>query len=443
MSKLKCVIYAPFDCYAGYGANSRDKIKSIINLKKEEWDIKLISCGWGQTPQGFVNDHPKEWGFLLDHLLPTPQLQYQPDIWIMITVPNEYQKVGKFNIGFNAGIETTICDASWLEGMNRMDLNVVSSQHSKNVYVNSRFEKKDKNTNQTIGIVQLEKPIQVLFEGVDLDVYKPIEKSEIKNLNSLDIIEEDFCYLFVGHWIGNTPIGEDRKNVGLLVKAFYETFKNKKKQPALILKTSAVGSSYVDRDFILKKLEEIRDSIQAKQLPNVYLLHGDLKDNEINELYNHPKIKAMVHLAKGEGFGRPLLEFSMMKKPIICSGWSGPLDFLNQEFVKFLPGQLTPIHPSAQVPNMLIEGSQWFSPDLIQVNNALVDVFENYKNWKEKATRQAYVTKTKFSTEKMKEELDVIFNSSLPDFPKPIKLKLPESLKKISLPKREKIEDEK
>jgi len=30
--------------------------------------------------------------------------------------------------------------------------------------------------------------------------------------------------------------GEDRKNVGLLIKAFYETFKNKKDAPALILK---------------------------------------------------------------------------------------------------------------------------------------------------------------------------------------------------------------
>ena len=43
--------------------------------------------------------------------------------------------------------------------------------------------------------------------------------------------------------------------MGLLVKAFYETFKNKKKKPALILKTSSAGASYMDRNQILKKIE--------------------------------------------------------------------------------------------------------------------------------------------------------------------------------------------
>ena len=50
-------------------------------------------------------------------------------------------------------------------------------------------------------------------------------------------------------------------------------------------------------------------------------------NEEMNEIYNHSKIKAMVSLTKGEGFGRPLLEFSLTKKPIMVSGWSGHMDF--------------------------------------------------------------------------------------------------------------------
>jgi hypothetical protein len=71
----------------------------------------------------------------------------------------------------------------------------------------------------------------------------------------------------------------------------------------------------------------------------------------------------MVSLTKGEGFGRPLLEFSLVNKPIIASNWSGHLDFLNAEFCALVEGDIKPIHPTAQIKDMLIENSQWFSPD--------------------------------------------------------------------------------
>ncbi len=112
-------------------------------------------------------------------------------------------------------------------------------------------------------------------------------------------------------------VGEDRKNVGLLIKAFLETFKNKKKKPALILKTSISGPSYIDRDEIIKRISEIRNTVNSKNLPNIYLLHGDFTNEEMNSIYNHSKVKAMVNLTKGEGFGRQLLEYSLPSKPIL------------------------------------------------------------------------------------------------------------------------------
>ena len=62
-------------------------------------------------------------------------------------------------------------------------------------------------------------------------------------------------------------------------------------------------------------------------------LRLELISEELNELYNHPKVKAMVSTTKGEGFGRPLLEFSLTGKPIMASGWSGHLDFLHKGLV--------------------------------------------------------------------------------------------------------------
>jgi glycosyltransferase involved in cell wall biosynthesis len=233
-------------------------------------------------------------------------------------------------------------------------------------------------------------------------------------------------------------ISEDRKNVGLLVKAFYETFKNKKKKPALILKTSQVGSSYMDRDEILKRIKAIKDSCKSTNLPNVYLLHGELSDVEMNELYNQSKVKAMVNLTKGEGFGRPLLEFSLVNKPIITTNWSGHIDYLNPEFTTLLPGQLTNVHPSA-ANNMLMQEAQWFSVDTGHVGHYLKDVFENYKGYAEKAKRQGFQSRSKFSFEAMKEKLGKVFEEKIPEFPKHIQLQLPK-LSKIELPKLKKVE---
>jgi glycosyltransferase involved in cell wall biosynthesis len=423
------VISSPFDTYSGYGARSRDLIKAVVDT--ENYNVKLLSQRWGNTPFGFCENN-SEWKFLLDLILTNNQLTTQPEIWAQITVPNEFQPVGKYNIGFTAGIESTLCTAEWIEGCNRMDLNIVSSEHSKKVFKESKYEKRNKQTNALEGMVELNKPIEVLFEGANTDIYKVIDTP-----CSLDIqIKEDFAYLFVGHWMPG-DLGEDRKNVGLLVKAFYETFKNKVKKPALILKTSQVGSSYIDREEILKKIKQIRKTVNSDNLPKIYLLHGEFTDIEMNEIYNHSKVKAMVNLTKGEGFGRPLLEFSLIKKPIITTGWSGHTDFLNKEFTNLIGGQLTNVHPSTANQFLLAE-SQWFTPDHGQIGHYLKDVFENYKNYTEKAKRQSYYSKTNFSWDKMKDQISEILTKNIPEFPKQVELKLPQ-LKKIELPKLQKI----
>ncbi len=431
-------ISCPIDTYSGYGARSRDYVKSLIEL--DEYDVKIIPQRWGNTPKGFIDDHP-EWEFLKSHLV-SPQLTEKPDIWCQVTVPNEFQPVGKYNIGLTAGIETTACAAPWIEGCNKMDLILTSSEHSKKVFEQTSYQAQDRNTG-TQHTLKITKPIEVLIEGANLDVYKPLTKStEFNNkdlYNDLNSIKEDFAYLFVGHWMqGN--LGEDRKNVGLLVKAFYEIFKNKKKAPALILKTSSAGASYMDRREIQKRVDALRKSVPSTTLPNIYILHGEFSDEEMNELYNHPKVKSMVSLTKGEGFGRPLLEFSLTNKPIVTTGWSGHVDFLNSEFTSLMAGQLTPIHQSAQVKDMLVEGSQWFSVDQGQIGHYLNDVYNKYKDYKVKGKRQGFISRSKFSFENMKEQLKEILSNNVPDLPKQVDLKLPK-LKKIELPKLKKVEE--
>jgi glycosyltransferase involved in cell wall biosynthesis len=420
MSKPTFVISCPIDTFSGYGARSRDIVKAIIEL--DRYEVKILPQRWGSTPFGFIEDH-KEWHFLLPHLLPSPQLQSQPDVWMQITVPNEFQPIGKYNIGCTAGIETTIAPADWIEGCERMDLILGSSNHTIDVLRNSKFEKRDQQTQQLLSKVEWHKPGEVIFEGADTDVYKPV-----KSTFDLSNIKEDYAYLFVGHWMGG-DLGEDRKNVGLLIKAFYETFKNKSKKPALILKTTQVGASYMDRDELIKRIKQIKDTVKSSNVPNIYLLHGEFTNEEMNQIYNHPKVKTMVNLTKGEGFGRPLLEFSLTNKPILTTNWSGHIDYLNPEFTTLLPGNLTKVHPSA-ANGMLLAEADWFSVDYGHVGHYLKDMFENYKNYTENAKRQGYQSRTKFSYNAMKEKLDKVFTERIPEFPKQIQIQLPK-LKKI------------
>jgi hypothetical protein len=429
MSKPTFVISCPIDTYSGYGARSRDIVKAIIELEK--YDVKILSQRWGSTPRGFIKANP-EWEFLTPHLLNSPQLPTQPEIWMQITVPNEFQPVGKYNIGCTAGIETTIAPAEWLEGCGKMNLILGSSEHTISVLKNSKYEKRDQQTNQSIGFVEWKGDSEIMFEGANTDLYKPT-----KSTFDLSNVKEEFAYLFVGHWMQGA-MGEDRKNVGLLVKAFYETFKNKTKKPALILKTSQVGSSYMDRDELIKRIKSIKNTVNSTNLPNVYLLHGEFTDVEMNEIYNHTKVKAMVNLTKGEGFGRPLLEFSLTNKPIISSNWSGHIDYLNPEFTTLLPGTLTKVHPTA-ANNMLLADSEWFSVDYGQTGYYLKDMFINYKGYLEKAKRQGFQSRTKFSFDAMKEKLDTVLTERIPEFPKQVQLQLPK-LKKIELPKLKKID---
>jgi len=428
-------ISCPIDTYSGYGARSRDIVKAL--LKSDKYDIKILPQRWGSTPFGFLQADNPEHKQILDCIWGQPQLPKQPDVWMQITVPNEFQAVGKFNIGVTAGIETTICDPSWLEGLNRMNLNLVSSEHAKHVFKNSAFEQRDRNqNNQVVGHIKLEKPVEVLFEGADTNIYQKLDKvvdSEVGDV--LDTIDEEFNYLFVGHWLQG-ELGQDRKDTGMLIKTFLETFKGKSKKPGLILKTSSATYSIMDREEILEKINKIRSLVGDKDLPNVYLLHGELEDTEVNELYNHPKVKVHVSFTKGEGYGRPLLEASISQKPVVAPNYSGHIDFLDGEMSTLLSGQVTQIHPSAVVQNMLLPESGWFTVDYKKASETLEDVYKNYKNYLDGAKRQSYRSRTEFSLDKMGEKLISILEEKVP---KQVTLKLPQ-LKKIELPKLKKVE---
>jgi len=423
------LVTAPVGTRSGYGSHSRDIVRSLIAMDK--FDVKVWPVRWGSTPQNALSEQNPNDVSIIERLLDNPNMERQPDIHFHIVVPNEFQAIAKYNIGITAGLETTVMPPEWIEGLNRMNLNIVPANFIKESLSRTVFDKHDENTKQKIGEIRCTTPIEVLFEGADTELYKPTKEFSKDLADELKGIKEDFCFLFVGHWLQGT-LGHDRKDLGMLIKTFLETFKNKKKQPALILKTSGATPCILDREDILSKLNEIKSTVKGK-LPNVYVLHGDLRDDEINGLYNHPKVKAHVSFTHGEGFGRPLLEASLSEKPVIAPNWSGHVDFLNSNAV-LLPGSMSDVKSESLMKGMHIEGSQWFTVNYNYASKTLKDVFDNYSKYTVKAKKLSIVNQTKFSLDMMTKKFEEILDNHLPKFeeqPKQVKLNLPK-LKRVS-----------
>ena len=442
MSKPLCLVTAPVATRSGYGAHSRDICRALIKL--DRYDVRIWNVRWGSTPMNaLIQDDPND-KIIIDKLIDNPNLPRQPDIHIHIVIPNEFQPMAKYNIGITAGLEMTVCPPQWIEGMNRMNMNIVPSTFVKNIMSTIAYDVQDEQTKQKKGELKNEKPIEVLFEGTDTNIYKKTNEFSKELLEELKKVDDTFNFLYVGHWLAG-GLGKDRKDTGMLLKVFLETFKNMKKQPGLIMKTSGAGFSVLDREDILKKIEEIKHNVDGK-LPNVYFLHGDFTDDEMNQLYNHPKVKAHITLTHGEGFGRPLLEATISQKPVIAPNWSGHLDFLTKNLAVLLDGELQNVEKGAVPDDMLTEGAQWFTVNYQQTSAVMKDVYKSYRKYTLNAKKLGVVNKSKFSLNAMTQELGKILDKYVPEFPKEVQLNLPKLKKvgssetpKIKLPKLKKV----
>ena len=419
MSKPILVFQAPIATRSGYGDHSRDILKSLFELDK--YDVKIVPTRWGNTPQDQIDPQTEFGQRILQNII--TKLSAKPSVYIQVSVANEFKAVGEYNIGITAGVETTIAPQEFIQGSNLMDLIITPSEFTKEILVKTSYTQVDKNTKQEIGKIQVNKPVEVLFEGVDVSIFNG--KSELSILESVDT---DFNFLFVGHWLAG-ELGHDRKDVGMMIKTFCTVFKSlpKNKQPGLILKTSHAGFSVTEREDTSNKIKELTKEFGDK-CPPIHLVWGDLSESELNSLYNDDKVKAMLMFTKGEGYGRPLAEFSTTGKPIVVSDWSGYKDFLPKENTVYLEGELKEVHKSSQN-KFLLKESKWFYVDYSKAASKIFDVYNNYKKYsKESQGLKSNINKN-FTLENMTSKLGQILDKYV-KITKHIELKLP-TIKKL------------
>ena len=309
--KKKVIVRAPALTRTGYGEHGRFVLRCLREME-DKLDIYLMPVPWGQSNWIWENNDERSW---LDEII-TKTAHYQQqevpgghyDVSIQVTIPNEWEALAPVNIGVTAGIETTKVAPVWIQKMNAMDKVITISEHSKNSFIQTVYDGVNNETNEPVKL-QCNKDIEVVhypvkeFEDIDLDID----------------FETDFNFLTVAQF-------GTRKNLGNTLTWFVEEFIDNP-NVGLVVKTFLKGGSKIDRKIIRQKLEQMLEKYDHRQC-KVYFLHGDLTEQEMHALYKHEKIKSLVSLSHGEGFGLPLFEAAYSGLPIIAPDWSGHVDFL-------------------------------------------------------------------------------------------------------------------
>ncbi len=343
--KKKLLFIGPVLTASGYGVHARQLLKALNDCG--DFDIAVESLRWGDTP--FLSDENLEWIRKL-----SAKKHGQPEICVQVSIPNEFKRRAPLHVGVTAGIEVDRVSPEWLIACNaEVDLVVVPSEHSRRSFI---VEYSGRNGEK----LHLEKPIFVIPEGVDTDVYRPNPASS-SLLDEMKVPEKNFVFVGLGL---DKPDGRDRKNVTKLIELFCRAFAGNP-NVGLILKTAIVNSSAIDFEVTKKRMSEIKGSTGCGEFPKLSLIHGRLDDSKLAEIYNDPRVIASISLTHGEGFGLPLIEAAACGLPVMATDWSGHIDFLTKEGKKlFVPIEydLQEIYPECVWPGVMNQGTRWAVP---------------------------------------------------------------------------------
>lgn len=352
------LLRAPLLSQSGYGVHSRQVARWLFDRadKNGNLDITTELLNWGQTPW-YVDAYAQN--DLIGRCFQASATQKQKnlyDITIQLQLPNEWHpELGKFNIGMTAGVEADRCNPKWVEYVNRMNLVIVPSEFSKSVFMNSGH---------------VTTPIIVVPEAF----FDKILESD--SLEPLDFkTDTTFNFLVFGQVTGGDA-QSDRKNLPFTLKWLFEAFADKP-DVGIVLKTNMGRYTEADKFLCRQQLTQLLTQINKGENPKLYLLHGEMDDEEVCRLYKHPSIKALVTLTHGEGFGLPILEAAACGVPVIASNWSAHTEFLNQgRFIK-VDTKLGAVPPGRCDPEIWMLGSQWGVADEQDFKNRVMKFYES------------------------------------------------------------------
>jgi len=403
--RRKVLVRGPALSRSGYGEHTRFLLRALRS-REDLFDIYLLNLNWGKTGWIWEDDEERRW---IDSIL-YKTMEYVDkgrafDISALVTIPNEFEKLAPINIGVTAGIETTKVSPQWIEKSQLVDKIVTVSNHSKDVYENTKYEVKNEETGE-VGTFGCMAPIEV--------VHYPVRDYEPENIElNLDY---DFNFLAVAQV-------SPRKNTENLIRWFVEEFYDKK--VGLVLKCNVRNNSTLDKLYLTKIMSDLLREYDQREC-KIYLIHGDMHESELTALYQHPKIKALISLSHGEGFGLPIFEAAYNELPIIAPNWSGYVDFLyapvkdkktkkeklKAHFAK-VKYTIKPVQKEAVWDGVIQKDSMWCYPEQGSFKMRLRELRRDHSRFKSQAKKLAKHIRENFTEEKQYEKFVNIFSAGM------------------------------
>jgi glycosyltransferase involved in cell wall biosynthesis len=378
----KIIVIGPALSQTGYGEQTRFALRSLLS-RPDLFDVYLQPTNWGSSGWLLPGDKDKEWidqivrktfqynGFCQKNNLPPSY-----DASLQVSIPNEWKKITPENYGYTAGIETTKVSPEWIEKSALMDKIITISNHSKNTFESTAYNAVNQQTGEKARVT-CTTPIGVAHYPVRHYEPAPIDLR----------LHYDFNFLCVAQW-------GPRKNIENTIRWWIEEFKDE--EVGLVVKTNLAKNSVIDRHHTTKRLQSVISDFPDRKC-KIYLVHGYMTPEEMTSVYQHPKIKCLVSLTHGEGFGLPIFEAAYNGLPVIAPNWSGHVDFLyaprkvkkNKKTVTkvsrcFAPVEydMKPIHPQAVWPGVLQADSLWCDAKEDSYKKQLRKVYSNYNYYR-------------------------------------------------------------
>lgn len=340
---------------SGYATEQQHFLQS---LKRYPLLIQLKALDAPKHPPDSSTGHRRSENYLA--LRESPIVHYQAAPAYLMTLPKAPLSIGR------TMFETDRLPEDWVRNLNELTEVWVPSSFNKETFANCGVK---------------EERIHIVPGAIDGDKYNPLRAKPYSLPKA-----RRYKILSIFDW-------SIRKGWDVLLKAYLETFTDED-DVTLVLKVSKINEPSAQVNQIV---EQMIKNYSIKRPAHMMIIDSRMTEEEMIGLY--VACDVFVLPTRGEGWGRPFMEAMALEIPVIATGWSGHLEFMNEE-----NSYLIDVERMVPVPESMpahFHGHKWAEPSIEHLKMLLKNVYQNQNQAKQKGKKAREDLFPRFSTDEV------------------------------------------